>query len=342
MRGLWKEGAGIGLGMVLFGSLWPWSWHAQADIHRYHDANGVVHYTDNQKYVVKSLPASGQEHAFNRDGVLVRVVEKPDGHYFFVLNRLTVAVDLRFRFSRQHNVTIPKPMRQVLTLPPTEELFVGKLSAQAGGDWRYDYDFDYSNDDIAQAQSETSTKRDARSISLPPGFVSNKTTGSYFSAHHDLASPVAGRYRIAQGFNGDFSHNKLSNRYALDIALPVGTPLFATRDGVVIAAVDTHTGGGLAPQYRGKSNHLRLRHADGTMTLYAHLQAGSLRVRRGDRVKVGQRVAASGDTGYSSGPHLHLALQIDKAGRRESIPFTLQGSQPVAGLWMLGSALGDE
>lgn len=337
MRGLRRELFGIGLGMVLFGGLLPWSGNAQADIHRYHDANGMVHYIDNQTYTAKPLPASGQEQAFNRDGVLVRVVEKPDGHYFFVLNRLTTVVELSFRFSRQHNVTIPLAMQQVLTLPATEELYVGKLSAQAAGDWRYHHEFSYRGGAGVKASG-----LDARSISLPDDFADNKRVASYFSAHHYLASPVTGRYRIAQGFNGDFSHNKLSNRYALDIALPVGTPLYATRDGVVMAAVDTHTGGGLAPQYRGKSNHLRLRHADGTMTLYAHLQAGSLRVRRGDRVKVGQRVASSGNTGYSSGPHLHLALQIDKAGRRESIPFTLQGSQPVAGLWLLGSALGDE
>jgi murein DD-endopeptidase MepM/ murein hydrolase activator NlpD len=169
-------------------------------------------------------------------------------------------------------------------------------------------------------------------LSLPPSL----------SETIDLAPPVLGRYRISQGFNGEFSHNKLSNRYALDIALPIGTPLYATRDGVVMAAVDNHVGGGLQAKYRGKANHLRLRHADGTMTLYAHLQTGSLRVKEGDKVKTGQRVAASGHTGYSSGPHLHLALQVDNQGRRESVPFTLQGSYPVAGRWLLADEWGAE
>ncbi|WP_417617949.1 M23 family metallopeptidase [Oceanisphaera sp.] len=338
MRSLWTGASGAGL----LGSLLLWSWCAQADIYRYHDVNGMAHYTDNQKYVVKSLPANRQEHSFNRDGVLIRVLEKADGHYFFALNRLTAAVELTFRFSQQHNVIIPEQMQQVLTLPATEEVFVGKLSAQAAGDWRYHYNFAYGGEAIAPSQPDTSTRQHARLASLPAGFSSDKGARSYFPAHHDLASPIVGRYRIAQGFNGDYSHNKRSNRYALDIAVPVGTPLYATRDGVVVAAVDSHVGGGLEPKYRGKSNHLRLRHADGTMTLYAHLQTGSLRVRKGDRVKVGQRVAASGDTGYSSGPHLHLALQIDKAGHRESIPFTLQGSQPTAGLWLQGTAWGDE
>ncbi|MGB5854922.1 MAG: M23 family metallopeptidase [Oceanisphaera sp.] len=342
MKSSWIAPLRIWFSVGGLGSLLLCSLPAQADVYRYLDANGMVHYTDNQNYAVKTLPTNGKEHSFNRDGVLVRVVEKPDGHYFFALNRLLSAVDLTFRFSQQHNLVIPQQMQQILTLPAKKESFIGKLSAQGRGDWRYHYDFSYGGEPSTPVQAATSSKFNARQIKLPADFANNKRVGSYFSAHHDLASPIVGRYRIAQGFNGDFSHNKLSNRYALDIALPVGTALYATRDGVVMAAVDSHVGGGLAPQYRGKSNHLRLRHADGSMTLYAHLQTGSLRVRKGDRVKVGQRVAASGNTGYSSGPHLHLALQIVKAGRNESIPFTLQGSQPVAGLWLSGTAWGDE
>ncbi|MCT7655023.1 hypothetical protein MBH78_10570 [Oceanimonas sp. NS1] len=63
----------------------------------------------------------------------------------------------------------------------------------------------------------------------------------------NMSPPVSGTFRISQGFNGDFSHNKASNRYALDIALPVGTPLLATADGVVVAAVDHHVGGAWRP-----------------------------------------------------------------------------------------------
>lgn len=271
---------------------------AQADTYRYRDTNGMVHYTDHQHFTVKPLPTSGRERRFNRDGVLVRVAKKPDGHYFFALNRLMVTVDINLHFSKRHNVHIPQPIQQTLILPASKEVFIGKLSAQETAEWHYQHSFTY----------------------------------------HSSADP----YRISQGFNGEFSHNLPANRYALDIALPIGTALHATRDGVVMAAVDSHVGGGLAAQYRGKANHLRLRHADGTMTLYAHLQTGSLRVRKGDRVKVGQRVAASGNTGYSSGPHLHLALQIINAGRKESIPFTLQGTSPLAGLWLSGRAMGTE
>ncbi|WP_445400624.1 M23 family metallopeptidase [Zobellella sp. An-6] len=246
-----------------------------------------------------------------RNAVLVRVVEKPDGHYFFALNRLPARAELTFRFSRQENVQIPGEMQRVIRLPPREEKFVGKLTARGPGAWRYDYGFAYTGNEVR--------------LSSP----------SYLPQAVDLASPVAGRYRVSQGFNGEFSHNRPANRYALDIALPIGTPLYATRDGLVAAAVDSHAGGGLRPEFRGKSNYLRLRHDDGTMTLYAHLHTGSLRVKKGDWVRAGQQVAASGNTGYSSGPHLHLAVQRYHNGRVESIPFTLQGRYPKAGSWLL-------
>lgn len=319
---------------------------AQADTYRYRDTNGMVHYTDHQHFTVKPLPTSGRERRFNRDGVLVRVAKKPDGHYFFALNRLMVTVDINLHFSKRHNVHIPQPIQQTLILPASKEVFIGKLSAQETAEWHYQHSFTYHSSadpsSVELSTSGTQAKVDANLITLPEHYVSSNTTAAYFETGPNLASPIAGRYRISQGFNGEFSHNLPANRYALDIALPIGTALHATRDGVVMAAVDSHVGGGLAAQYRGKANHLRLRHADGTMTLYAHLQTGSLRVRKGDRVKVGQRVAASGNTGYSSGPHLHLALQIINAGRKESIPFTLQGTSPLAGLWLSGRAMGTE
>lgn len=333
---------------------------AQADIYRYRDANGMSHYTDNKLFIAKRLPTSGQEHQLNRDGVLTRVIEKEDGHYLLMLNRLNMVVTLNLQFFDTRNVVIPPQLQKTLLLPAKTETVLGKVAANGSGDWRYQYGFSYryggSKGKLAKKQvskpkvgahkqrnyfpaSRTPSLQNSTASLTYRGKTQNR---SYQGVVHDLGSPVLGRYRISQGFNGAFSHNKRANRYALDIALPIGTPLYASRAGVVVAAVDTHVGGGLAAQYRGKANHLRVRHSDGSMTLYAHLQTGSLRVAKGDKVRLGQPIAASGNTGYTSGPHLHLALQIDNGGQRESIPFTLQGSQPLAGIWLSGTAWGDE
>lgn len=316
--------------------LWPLL--SDASIYRYRDAAGVVHYTDNRLSAAAHASERWQQDQVNKDGILVRVVEKPDGHYFFALNRLPGRAELTLRFSGIQNTQIPDALQQVISLPPREEKFVGKVTAAAPGHWRYDYGFAYSSQ---QGSRKVDTGRRVEKIAgatvLSPRVQAWKRPASlsYFPGMIDLSPPVAGAYRVSQGFNGEFSHNRPANRYALDIALPVGTPLLATRDGVVVVAVDVHSGGGLRPEFRGRTNYLRLRHDDGTMTLYAHLHTGSLLVKKGDRVRAGQRVAASGNTGYSSGPHLHLALQVNNKGRIESIPFTLNGRSPAAGQLLL-------
>ena len=350
------------IGSLIWLLLWVFLWPAlaHAESHRYRDANGMTRYMDNQRFSVKPLPASGQEQALNRDGVLVRVLEQADGHFLIALNRLDTPVTLSLQFFDTRNVVIAPPLQENLLLPAKTETVLGKVAANGSGDWRYQYNFGYqygaeqgllAKNHFAEIETHTPHKSTYFPPSTTPSrqnSASNLTyrgtpqTHSYQGRVHDLASPVTGPYRIAQGFNGAFSHNKTANRYALDIALPVGTPLYASRAGVVVAAVDTHVGGGLAAQYRGKANHLRVRHSDGSMTLYAHLHTGSLRVAKGDQVHVGQPIAASGNTGYSSGPHLHLALQVNNSGVNESIPFTLQGSQPLAGIWLTGMAWGDE
>mgnify|MGYP003553134487 FL=1 len=53
----------------------------------------------------------------------------------------------------------------------------------------------------------------------------------------------------------------------------------------------------------GYGTHIRIRHSDGSMTIYGHLTKSY--VSKGDRVKAGQRIGLTGNTGFSSGPHLH-------------------------------------
>ena len=68
-------------------------------------------------------------------------------------------------------------------------------------------------------------------------------------------------------------------------------------------------------------------HDDGTYALYAHLNTNTIRVKPGDHVQRGQYIADSGNTGYSSGPHLHFAVIRNAGLRPESVPVTFQGPQ---------------
>jgi murein DD-endopeptidase MepM/ murein hydrolase activator NlpD len=80
-------------------------------------------------------------------------------------------------------------------------------------------------------------------------------------------------------------------------------------------------------KYSERANRVRVLHDDGTMAVYAHLQENGVYVRVGDRVGVGQQIAASGNTGYSSGPHLHFCVQVNTGMRLVSIPFRMVTSR---------------
>ncbi|WP_433546328.1 M23 family metallopeptidase [Streptomyces sp. CA-294286] len=87
-----------------------------------------------------------------------------------------------------------------------------------------------------------------------------------------------------------------------DFAVPVGTAVKAAGAGVVVKAGPN--GGGDGPAY---GNAIVVRHADRTYSQYAHLSR--LQVKPGQRVAAGQRIALSGNTGNSSGPHLHFEIR---------------------------------
>jgi murein DD-endopeptidase MepM/ murein hydrolase activator NlpD len=89
----------------------------------------------------------------------------------------------------------------------------------------------------------------------------------------------------------------------IDIAGPIGTPIVAAAPGEVISA-GWNSG--------GYGNLVRIRHADGSVTLYAH--NSRLRVRRGETVEQGQPIAEMGSTGFSTGPHLHFEVHPDGQG----------------------------
>lgn len=133
--------------------------------------------------------------------------------------------------------------------------------------------------------------------------------------------PLGLQFPISQGFDNDETHSKPPNQYAVDIVMPIGTPILAARGGRVMQVEDKYRGGGKQKHYLSRANQIRILHDDGTMAVYAHLQTNSSRVRRGAKVARGQWIASSGNTGYSSGPHLHFVVQLNAGMSLESLPF---------------------
>lgn len=83
----------------------------------------------------------------------------------------------------------------------------------------------------------------------------------------------------------------------IDIAGPIGTPIVAAADGEVVSA-GWNSG--------GYGNLVKVRHPDGSLTLYAH--NNRILVRTGERVTKGQQLSEMGSTGFSTGPHLHFEV----------------------------------
>ena len=136
-----------------------------------------------------------------------------------------------------------------------------------------------------------------------------------------------GRVRVDQGFGGRSSHNDLQNFYAVDFALPEGTPVLAARGGTILQVESDFERTGLdLERYGGRANYIRILHDDGSMALYAHLKPEGVEVRVGQQVRQGQRIAQSGNTGYSTAPHLHFVVQANRGMRLEAIPFRMFGA----------------
>ena len=140
-------------------------------------------------------------------------------------------------------------------------------------------------------------------------------------------------YAVTQAYGGKLtSHNNRENLYAVDFAMPRGMPVVAARGGVVIDATFRHQEGGFDIRFLDKANTVAIVHEDGTVAEYAHLSPGPEIVTLGQRVKPGDLIGHSGNTGYSSGPHLHFIVSkpavTDGKVTRQSVPVTFYANDP--------------
>lgn len=118
--------------------------------------------------------------------------------------------------------------------------------------------------------------------------------------------PTKGIFTSGFGYRWGVLHG------GIDIANSIGTPIYAVSDGVVIDAGPA-AGFGL---------WVKVRHADGTVTLYGHVNTINCRV--GQRVIAGDEIATIGNRGNSTGPHLHFEVQLNGTSRIDPVPWLAQ------------------
>jgi len=124
---------------------------------------------------------------------------------------------------------------------------------------------------------------------------------------------------IGQGFYGlshkDWKEDKEDMTYSVDFLLPEGTKIIASRAGIVIKVKDTgkkdYSGKDSAKgekAYKIHMNEIQIKHNDGSYVAYAHLKHKGSFVKVGDKVEQGQVIGLSGNTGWSSAPHLDFCV----------------------------------
>ena len=113
--------------------------------------------------------------------------------------------------------------------------------------------------------------------------------------------------RIGQGIHGGFSHSDQSV-FSVDFPLPEGTPVVAVRAGTVQRAKGDSDHGCADPSCNDDANVIVIDHGDGTLAHYVHLQHEGVFVTEGATVCAGTYIGLTGNTGYTTGPHLHFAV----------------------------------
>jgi murein DD-endopeptidase MepM/ murein hydrolase activator NlpD len=144
------------------------------------------------------------------------------------------------------------------------------------------------NVDLAQSDTKKATKATAKSSTKSSG---SSTASSGGGSSNWMIKPINGAVRT-QGIHG---YN------AVDLAAPVGTPIYAAAEGTVIIANSNGAWNG------GYGNYVVIKHANGAQTLYAHMS--SVLVSVGESVSQGVQIGAVGMTGKSTGAHLHFEVR---------------------------------
>ncbi|PTS84869.1 peptidase M23 [Pseudomonas sp. HMWF032] len=286
--------------LILFCSVLTLASQAMAlTIYKYTDANGVVTYTDKatagaQVFVFRDRMVERLDHQ-----VKLETKKHEAGETLLVRNDLHAPVQVELRLEGLDNVSgVPDtPINWVL--PPRSNIRLATLAARdASKPMRYTPKLRYAMGDPRLLPTQ-------QNYPLPWR---------------------GGPFRLTQGANGKYSHFTPKGRYAVDIAMPEGTPIVAARSGVVVKTENRQSGRGNNPS----GNYVRILHDDGTMGVYLHLMQGSVAVSEGTHVAAGAFLARSGNTGNSTGPHLHFVVQRNVGLALESIPFDF--SQPVNSL----------
>jgi murein DD-endopeptidase MepM/ murein hydrolase activator NlpD len=269
---------------------------AEVTVYRWVDADGNVHYGDrgtpDAKRIALKVPPSNPTALAD-----LEIIRNGEGSDIYVSNRLGGPLEVSVDLTEASNVqSLPAlPVQQLL--PAKKRVLISRIEPGAGQVASY---------------SVGMTAMPGDPTAMPDDVV------------YSLPVDENSGWELGQAFHGGFSHTDEQNRYAVDLIVNEGIPILAARGGVVMQVESGFDKAGLSKRkFAERANVVRVLHDDGSMAVYAHLKENGIYVRVGERVNVGQQIAISGNTGFSSGPHLHFCLQVNRGMRLVSVPFRM-------------------
>lgn len=274
-------------------------------IYSYRDDNGVMHFSDRPPTDAKAEVSEQLIEVDPKRMVYLREDGPQDDRRYSLWNGYGGPIEVLMTFAKEANIVSEPPLPGTRVIPPLQHSMV--LQVQPIDDrrpWSYQLSYRFVHGD--------------------PQAVPDP------DAVYLLPFDEGLRMRVDQAFGGKYSHSEPHSLHAVDISMDEGTPVRASRSGVVMSVEsDFHGAGTDISKFGDRANHIRIVHPDGTMAVYAHLELESVVVGIGDRVRAGEVIARSGNTGFSTGPHLHFVIQRNKGGTLVSVPFefTIDGER---------------
>ena len=274
------------------------------NIYKYEDENGILHFTDRPPGESVQFETVYMERE-PEPRIRMRQEGTRESPVYMVFNDFWGPVEIELKLAEAVNVITEPSLPARFVVPGQKEQALVGLGAL---DPRLGFQYRLEMSSVPGRPISTPVKD---IVVLPP-------------------FPPQEEFPISQGFKGVSTHTTPESEFAIDIAMPVGTAIHAVRSGRIMdVEEDFNRAGTNLEEYGDKANHVRVLHDDGTMAVYAHLDLASVNVRPGARIRAGQKIARSGNTGFSSGPHLHFVIQQNTGMKLISLPFKFQASQGV-------------
>jgi murein DD-endopeptidase MepM/ murein hydrolase activator NlpD len=297
----WRGARATGIGAALLlvaGTLCNCSARADSSIYKYRDANGNLIYSEQK-------PESAKTETINvtleNKAPRIDVEQVGDGEHLELraINECRCAAEFEVRLLEAQNLKMAAHTVYHVVLAPQSEQAIVQATHEGDGapSWRYSW----------------------------KGVLG--TPGAQHRPHEPYRAPFAigSSFRITQAYPLRVTHDTLDSLYAVDIALPDETPVYAAREGTVINLRHDSFRGAATAVMLDQANMIEILHDDGTIGMYAHLHWDSVRVQPGQYVHRGEYIADSGATGFTTGAHLHFAVLRNAGLQAESVPIQFSG-----------------